>query len=131
MRMKFLLITAIAGSATAFMSGTAGAMMPGQPSAMLAAVDGIAIAEDVQYGWQGRRYCFYDDGWHGAGWYRCGYRLRVGFGWGGPGRWDGAVRLGVGRPGRRARLASIREPRRPRVPRTRGRPRFPRGSRRP
>src|SRR3979490_22142 len=94
MRMKFLLITAIAGSATALISGTAGAMMPGTSSGMLAAVDGIAIAEDVQYGWQGRRYCFYDDGWHGAGWYRCGYRLRVGFGWGGPVGWHGRGPIG-------------------------------------
>jgi hypothetical protein len=88
MRMKFLLITAVAGGTTALMSGTAGAMMPGN-SGMGAAVDGIAITEDVQYGWQGRQYCFYDDGWHGAGWYRCGYRLRVGFGWGGPVGWHG------------------------------------------
>ena len=71
------------GGTTALMSGTAGAMMPGN-SGMAAAVDGIAITEDVQYGWQGRQYCFYDDGWHGAGWYRCGSRLRVGFGCGGP-----------------------------------------------
>jgi hypothetical protein len=25
--------------------------------------------------------CFYPDGWHGPGFYRCGYRLRVGEGW--------------------------------------------------
>jgi hypothetical protein len=25
--------------------------------------------------------CFYPDGWHGPGFYRCGYRLRAGEGW--------------------------------------------------
>lgn len=39
--------------------------------------------------WQGRRYCFYWDGWKGPGWYRCGYHLRDGFGWGGGPGWHG------------------------------------------
>jgi hypothetical protein len=39
--------------------------------------------------WDGRDYCWYDDGWRGAGWYRCGFQLRVGYGWGGPWGWHG------------------------------------------
>jgi hypothetical protein len=39
--------------------------------------------------WDGRDYCWYDDGWRGAGWYRCGFQLRVGYGWGGPSGWHG------------------------------------------
>ena len=37
----------------------------------------------------GRHYCFYPDGWHGPGWYWCGYAWRHGFGWGGPSGWHG------------------------------------------
>jgi hypothetical protein len=38
---------------------------------------------------EGHRYCFYFDGWHGAGWYRCGYARRQGIGWGGEYGWQG------------------------------------------
>jgi hypothetical protein len=41
------------------------------------------------YVYEGARYCFYFDGWHGPGWYRCGYRLRTGLGWGGGYGWQG------------------------------------------
>ena len=43
------------------------------------------------YVWEGRRYCWYDDGWNGPGWYWCGYPWRRGFGWGGPWEWNGWV----------------------------------------
>jgi hypothetical protein len=48
-----------------------------------AAVDRLTLVDQVQYVWGGRRHCWYPDGWHGPGWYWCGYRLRRGFGWGG------------------------------------------------
>ncbi len=38
---------------------------------------------------QKQRHCFYVDGWHGPGWYRCGYHHRKGYGWGGPAGWNG------------------------------------------
>jgi hypothetical protein len=38
---------------------------------------------------EGRRYCFYFDGWHGAGWYRCGFAHRRNLGWGGEYGWQG------------------------------------------
>ena len=60
---------------------------PISPSGMGAALQSQSIVEQVQYRWAGREYCFYDDGWHGSGWYWCGYRLRTGFGWGGPSGW--------------------------------------------
>ena len=61
------------------------------------AVQNQSLIEQVSYRWAGREYCFYDDGWHGPGWYWCGYRLRSGLGWGGPtgwhgGRLEGAIR---------------------------------------
>jgi len=46
------------------------------------------VLEKAQYVWAGRNYCWYD-GWHGPGWYWCGYGWRRGFGWGGPEGWRG------------------------------------------
>jgi hypothetical protein len=37
---------------------------------------------------EGHRYCFYFDGWHGPGWYRCGFAFRRGLGWGGIYGWN-------------------------------------------
>ncbi|WP_291575355.1 hypothetical protein [Bradyrhizobium sp.] len=37
---------------------------------------------------EGYRYCFYFDGWHGPGWYRCGYARRQNLGWGGEYGWQ-------------------------------------------
>lgn len=44
--------------------------------------------ETVQHYHGKHRYCFYWTGWHGPGWYRCGYHLRRGYGWGGPVGWN-------------------------------------------
>jgi hypothetical protein len=38
---------------------------------------------------EGRPYCFYFRGWHGPGWYRCGFAWRHGLGWGGVYGWQG------------------------------------------
>jgi len=35
------------------------------------------------------RYCWYPAGWHGPGWYRCGYEWWYGWGWGGYYGWQG------------------------------------------
>jgi hypothetical protein len=43
--------------------------------------------EQAQYFWGGRNYCWYSDGWHGPGFYWCGYRWREGYGWGGGHGW--------------------------------------------
>lgn len=45
--------------------------------------------EPVQYIYGGQNYCWYDGGWRGAGWYRCGFRSRRGYGWGGVYGWQG------------------------------------------
>ena len=45
-------------------------------------------AESVQFYWNDQQYCFYEDGWHGPGWYMCGYAWRRGYGWGGGRGWD-------------------------------------------
>lgn len=54
-------------------------------------------ADLVFYWWGGHRYCWYDGGWRGPGWYWCGSPWRRGFGWGGPWGWHGWV---GGHPGR-------------------------------
>jgi hypothetical protein len=47
------------------------------------------IQKTAVYVVEGRRYCFYFDGWHGAGWYRCGFAHRRNLGWGGVYGWQG------------------------------------------
>jgi hypothetical protein len=50
---------------------------------------GPPLLQDVQYFWGGRNYCWYDGGWHGPGYYWCGYAGRRGLGWGGGYGWHG------------------------------------------
>jgi hypothetical protein len=50
---------------------------------------GLTQASFQPYLFGGRQYCWYDSAWRGPGWYRCGYAQRSGFGWGGPGGWNG------------------------------------------
>jgi hypothetical protein len=81
---------AAAAAVTVMMSGaSAHAAMFGGPEAMRGAIAGIDTVENAQYVYGGRSYCFYPTGWHGPGWYRCGYRLSYGYGWGGPAGWQG------------------------------------------
>jgi hypothetical protein len=47
----------------------------------------FASLQPVQYHWRGHDYCWYQAGWHGPGWYRCGFATREGLGWGGPAGW--------------------------------------------
>lgn len=46
-----------------------------------------SVAPEEFYWYAGHRYCWYDRGWHGAGWYWCGENFRRGVGWGGPIGW--------------------------------------------
>ncbi len=62
--------------------------------------DGLPV-QDTQYFFGGRNYCFYPDGWHGPGWYWCGYAYRRGFGWGGGSGWHGWQGGGGGHGGPR------------------------------
>lgn len=48
-------------------------------------IDQVAVRVYVH---EGHRYCFYFDGWHGPGWYRCGFAFRRGLGWGGVYGWN-------------------------------------------
>ena len=48
-----------------------------------------SLVQKAQYIYGGRNYCWYLDGWHGPGWYWCGYSWRRGYGWGGGDGWRG------------------------------------------
>src|ERR1044071_7935994 len=51
--------------------------------------DTLSAVEKSQFVYLGQDYCWYPDGWHGPGFYWCGYAWRRGFGWGGPIGWRG------------------------------------------
>ena len=70
-------------------SGRVEAAPIGAPDGIGAAIDGLNLAENAQFIWSGRRYCWYDDAWQGPGWYWCGYAWRQGLGWGGGEGWQG------------------------------------------
>ncbi len=70
----------LAGLSPAIQEASAAAMPVGNLAPV--AAEGLPV-QDTQYFFGGRNYCFYPDGWHGPGWYWCGYAFRRGFGWGG------------------------------------------------
>src|SRR6266480_5961984 len=81
--------TALVAGGT-LMNGRAEAVPLGAPDAMRAASGQVDAIQNVQvFYWHGRRYCWYDDGWHGPGYYWCGYAWRSGYGWGGGYGWHG------------------------------------------
>jgi hypothetical protein len=49
------------------------------------AVDRLNLVDQVQFVFGGRKHCWYAEGWHGPGWYWCGYadEKHKGRGWGG------------------------------------------------
>lgn len=82
--------TALAGAlivGTALI-GSAQAAPIGVPDGARAAIEHLAIVERAHM-WGNQNYCWYEDGWNGAGWYQCGYAGRKGSGWGGPWGWHG------------------------------------------
>ena len=96
MRKSILTIAAIAASA--FVAAKANAMPLN--SGIGEAADRLSAIEQAQFFYLGHNYCWYPDGWHGPGFYWCGYAWRSGFGWGGPIGWRGwrgpGFRAGVG-----------------------------------
>jgi hypothetical protein len=74
MSASLLLATTSVASVSALPAGDA----PSSPS----------LTQQAQYYWNGREFCWYDDGWQGPGWYWCGYAWRRGYGWGGAWGWN-------------------------------------------
>ena len=80
----------LAGAAAFCLTATGAYAMPMSSGALKSALDATNLVEQsALYVVGGRRYCFYFDGWHGAGWYRCGFAFRRGLGWGGVYGWQG------------------------------------------
>jgi hypothetical protein len=89
---KFVFTAAAATTLVAggiLISGRVEAAPIGAPDGIRAAIDELNLAENAQFILAGRRYCWYDDAWQGAGWYWCGYAWRQGLGWGGGQGWQG------------------------------------------
>lgn len=84
--MRSLALAVAAGALLAATQANAGSFpvntMPGVGSDL---IDQVATRVYIH---GGHRYCFYFSGWHGPGWYRCGYAFRRGIGWGGVYGWN-------------------------------------------
>jgi hypothetical protein len=96
MRKLRLTLTAVLAVMGATIAGHSDAAVI-NPGALRTAANELTAVQTVQFFWRGRRYCWYDAGWRGPGWYWCGYRWRRGFGWGGPIGWRGWHRPGIHR----------------------------------
>lgn len=81
---------ALAGALIAGVSliGSAQAAPVGLPDGTRAAIDRLSVVETAHM-WGNQDYCWYEDGWNGAGWYQCGYAGRKNYGWGGAYGWHG------------------------------------------
>src|SRR5450830_968579 len=87
---KFITATLAALACVSMIGSRAESAVIPAPGGLRVAVDTMALTETVQlYVFGGRRYCWYDDGWQGPGWYWCGYRWNRGYGWGGGYGWHG------------------------------------------
>ena len=86
---KFVMASAAtAAMIGASLIGSAQAAPVGLPDGVRTAIDHLNIIEAARM-WNDQSYCWYGDGWNGAGWYQCGYAKRRGYGWGGPYGWHG------------------------------------------
>jgi hypothetical protein len=82
MRLSNIALTvAVAIGSSLSIAGSANALIAA--AGVSAASDRLTVVEQVQYRYGGHRHCWYDGGWHGPGWYWCGYASRHGYGWGG------------------------------------------------
>jgi hypothetical protein len=93
MRRLTLCLVAIA-AASAAIATTGSRSQAGIVAPLGLAADELPIPEAVQFFFGGRRFCWYNAGWRGPGWYRCGFQRRRGLGWGGPLGWRGWRRPG-------------------------------------
>jgi hypothetical protein len=85
--MKMMSLAIAAGTLLAAAQANAGSfpVQTGLTGSGSDLIDQVAVRVYVH---EGQRYCFYFDGWHGPGWYRCGFAFRRGLGWGGVYGWN-------------------------------------------
>jgi hypothetical protein len=89
--MRNLVLSIAASAALLTAAPLASAQVPSD-GRLIYGVDAAGVPpmwRDVQFLFGGRNYCWYPNGWHGAGYYWCGYAYRRGLGWGGPVGWHG------------------------------------------
>lgn len=84
--MRKLVISLLALGALACASTASVAAPVGQVTGIANELD---VIQKAQFVYMGHRHCWYPAGWHGPGWYWCGYASRRGLGWGGPAGWHG------------------------------------------
>jgi len=85
---KLVLGLALIGGAAAPLAGVAEAAIGDGVAASHIATQLMPV-EKAQFFFDGRNFCFYPDGWHGPGFYWCGYAWNNGYGWGGGEGWRG------------------------------------------
>jgi hypothetical protein len=103
--MRKLLYVGAAAVALAMSSSSGNAMSVNIGAGLKPALDATdMIQKTAVFIVEGYRYCFYFDGWHGPGWYRCGFAWRRNLGWGGEYGWQswtyGPAEQRYGRGGR-------------------------------
>ncbi len=104
--------TALVVGVSLFEGSTQAAVVAGS-NGILAGAETLNPMQNAQvYMWEGRRHCWYDNGWNGPGWYWCGYALRRGLGWGGGYGWHGWRGGHMGREFRREERREERHERR-------------------
>jgi len=87
--MRKLLFVGAAAAALAISSSGGNAMSINIGAGLKPALDATDTIQKVAvFIIEGNRYCFYFDGWHGPGWYRCGFSWRRNLGWGGEYGWQ-------------------------------------------
>lgn len=79
---------AVIGVAASLVTQADAAMSDGAIGARQVLAKNVDV-ERVQFFFGGQNYCWYLSGWHGPGWYWCGYAWRHGYGWGGGYGWNG------------------------------------------
>jgi Chaperone of endosialidase len=85
----------IAAITLVLVHGGAQAMPNSTADGLRDAASNARLVENAQYVWNGRRYCWYENGWNGPGWYVCNYGPWVrGFWWGGGVGWHGWRHVG-------------------------------------
>jgi hypothetical protein len=83
-----MLATLLVGSGTLAAVGANAQIRPSTTGGIRAPLVTSKFLESTAYTWEGRNYCWYDDGWQGPGWYACNYGPWVsGLWWGGGYGW--------------------------------------------
>ncbi len=86
--MRNLLISAAFAAAASFATPANALTLP-DGGGLNGVVEDVGHVDNAQvFVYLGRPYCFYLNGWHGPGWYRCGFAWRSGYGWGGFYGWN-------------------------------------------